>query len=239
VSLVQVIRELLGANPLVCNTLLLERGSQQEPHFDTFFMPSKTTNMMAASWIAIDRVTETNGPLYYYPKSHLIEPFLFSNGKISAVFAELETDAAKHIETIVKEYDLREERFLPEPGDVLIWHAQLLHGGSPIINKTETRCSLVTHYWTDIDFPDPAQRLDLGDGRWVLRKSHQPVINEKIYERVDALLATLSVSDALRSAVPSAFDARGYLARNQDLLNAGINPWEHFINHGRAEGRTW
>jgi ectoine hydroxylase-related dioxygenase (phytanoyl-CoA dioxygenase family) len=237
--LMQVLKALLGANPLVCNSLLFEWGSQQDAHFDTFFMPSRTRNMMAASWIAIDPVTETNGPLYYYPKSHLIEPYRFSHGKINAVFSELPTGAAAHIEHIVEHYGLKQERFLPQPGDVLIWHAQLLHGGSPIANPAETRCSLVTHYWTERDFPDADQRLDLGDDRWILRRGHQHVVDQESLAVVDAFLETLTVTDDMREAVPQSFDPRLYLARNQDVMRAGANPWEHYRTHGRDEGRVW
>jgi len=237
--LMQILRVLLGAHPLVCNSLLFERGSQQGAHFDTFFMPSKTPNMMAATWIALDRVTDTNGPLFYYPGSHLIPPYLFSHGRIEAIFSELETGAAAHIADIIERHHLKREVFKPEPGDVLIWHAQLLHGGSPIANPMETRRSLVSHYWTDVDFPEPEQRIDLGDERWVLRKSHQYVIDEDIMAEVDAFLATISASPQDVQAVPGTFDARKYLAWNQDVLRAGVDPWRHYREHGQAQGRVW
>ena len=53
---------------------------------------------------------------------------------------------------------------------------------------------------------------------------------------VDVFLATQDVADAMRAAVPELFDARLYLARNQDVLRAGVNPWLHYAAHGRAEG---
>ncbi len=238
-ELTKTLRTLLGANPLVCNSLFFEWGSQQYPHFDTFFMPSKTRNMMAASWIALDRVTKTNGPLYYYPKSHLIDPFVFSHGKTTAVFAELKTTAAGHIDQIIREHGLEKQTFEPEPGDVLIWHAQLLHGGSPILAQNERRRSLVTHYWTETDYPDPAQRIDLGQNRWLLRRPPQYVVDEEILAEVDAFLAILDPSDPHRAQAPAAFDPRRYLARNQDVLRAGESPWRHYMVHGRAEGRVW
>jgi ectoine hydroxylase-related dioxygenase (phytanoyl-CoA dioxygenase family) len=238
-ALVGVLKNLLGATPLVCNSLLFEWGSQQEAHFDTFYMPSPTPNMMAASWIAIDRVTETNGPLYYYPGSHLVEPFRFSHGRLNAILSELETDAAAHIDRIVRLHRLEKQIFMPEPGDVLIWHAQLLHGGSPILDPAEPRRSLVTHYWTETDFPDPARRLEVGPGRWVLRRDHQYVVDDAILGEIDAFLATLPADEAACAAVPDAFDARRYLARNQDVLRAGENPWRHYATHGRTEGRIW
>ena len=238
-ALIATLRTLLAANPLVCNSLFFEWGSQQYPHFDTFFMPSKTPNKMAAAWLALDQVTKTNGPLYYYPKSHLIDPFVFSHGKTTAVFAELKTTAADHIERIIEQHGLEKQFFLPEPGDVLIWHAQLLHGGSPILNPNERRRSLVTHYWTDLDYPDPAQRIDLGQNRWLLRRPPQYVTDEETLAEVDAFLATIHPTDDQRAATPESFDPRRYLARNQDVLRARESPWAHYMNHGRAEGRVW
>lgn len=238
-ALAGAVKQLLGATPLVCNSLFFEWGSQQYPHFDTFFMPSETPNMMAASWIALDPVTEANGPVYYYPKSHVIPPYRFSHGKINAIFSELETGAAAHIDAIVAEHGLQKMYFTGKPGDVLIWHAQLLHGGSPIADPTQTRRSIVTHYWTEVDFPAPEQRIELGPDRWVLRKPHQYVIDDAVLAKVDAFLATIAMTAEAQAAVPAAFDARRYLARNQDVLAARADPWVHYIEHGRREGRIW
>jgi phytanoyl-CoA hydroxylase len=237
-ALAGAIRSLLGARPLVCNSLLFEWGSQQYPHFDTFFMPSKTPEMMAAAWIALDPVTEKNGPLYFYPRSHLIAPYVFSHGQTTAIFAELKTGAARHIKQIVASHRLEPKLFLAAPGDVLIWHAQLLHGGTPIADRARTRRSLVTHYWTDLDYPDEAQRIDRGEERWVLRKRHEYVVDDEVLAEVDAFLSHLE-PHAAAEEVPSSFDPRRYLARNQDVLRACMDPWSHYLQHGRQEGRVW
>ena len=238
-ALVGAVKSLLGATPLVCNSLIFEWGSQQYPHFDTFFMPSETPNMMAASWIALDSVTAYNGPVYYYPKSHLIPPYRFSHGRINAVFSELATGAAAHIDAIVAEHGLEKRFFMAQPGDVLIWHAQLLHGGSRIADPTKTRRSIVTHYWTELDFPAPEQRIELEPDRWVLRKPHQYVIDDAVLAKVDGFLASCDVMAEMPPGVPASFDARRYLARNQDVLAAGANPWKHYVEHGQREGRIW
>ena len=64
--------------------------------------------------------------------------------------------------------------FLAEPGDVFIWHAQLLHGGSHIESVGLTRRSLVTHYFRAQDFPASAMKA-AGPGRYFLDRGHQPV----------------------------------------------------------------
>jgi phytanoyl-CoA hydroxylase len=225
--LVASLTQLLGSTPLVCNTLLFERSSQQTAHFDTFYMPSPTPNKMAAAWIAFDPVTDTNGPLVYYPKSHLIKPFRFSNGGITALEGEA-ADAERCIARIISEHGLEKVEFYPRPGDVLIWHAQLLHGGGSILNMHETRTSLVTHYWTALDYPDPAQHIVVGPGRLMLKKPHQRVPswtagNDKAVkpalEELDWLrgrIAAMEASTSWRITAP----LRG-LARTLYRLSAG------------------
>ena len=39
--------------------------------------------------------------------------------------------------------------------------------------------------------------------------------------------------------IPPDFDPAAYLLANPDLLMARVNPYKHFLNHGRAEGRSW
>lgn len=44
---------------------------------------------------------------------------------------------------------LEQKTFRPRKGDVLIWSADLVHGGSPVTDPSLTRKSLVGHYCPD------------------------------------------------------------------------------------------
>lgn len=232
------LKQLLGSTAVVCNTLLFERGSEQPAHFDTFYMPSPTRNKMAATWIAFDAVTDGNGPLVYYPKSHLIEPYYFTHGKTNAISSEM-PGVMRHIDRIVAEYGLEQKKFYPQPGDLLIWHAQLLHGGAPILDMAETRTSLVTHYWTKLDYPDPAQHIALDQERLILVKPHLNVVGKQVRAEVDAFLKGLNTPSEHRAVAPETFDPRGYLLHNLDVFRAGVDPYTHYAVHGRHEGRAW
>jgi len=151
--LAPILAELLEGFPMVCNTLNFEFGSQQDFHFDTFYMPSPTPNKMVASWIALEDATPDNGPLTYYPGSHKIPPYHFSNGSTIIVNEEMSL-FQDYIQTQIKQRELTPEVLMAEKGDLLIWHSQLFHGGSKINDKSKTRKSLVTHYFTNEDFPD-------------------------------------------------------------------------------------
>jgi len=171
--LAPILRDLLDGFPMVCNSLNFEFGSQQDYHFDTFYMPSPTPNKMVASWIALENATKENGPLSYYPGSHKIPPYLFSNGTTHAIPSEMD-QFKDYINAEIEQRSLKPETLLADKGDVLIWHSQLFHGGSPIIDKSKTRKSLVTHYFTNEDFPHLNPPKVCKDGGYMDRKA-QPV----------------------------------------------------------------
>ena len=158
-KLTAVIKQLLSGQPTVINTLSMEFGTQQPDHIDTFFMPPRVENKMLASWIALDKTHDDNGPLQFYPGSHKIPPYRFSHGKLNAVGNEMNA-FYQYIRPELKKRNIKPICFYAEPGDVLLWHAQLLHGGTPIKQMT-TRRSLVTHYF---------RKQDMLNRFWRLRK---------------------------------------------------------------------
>jgi len=149
--LYRVLRDLLQDKPLLCNTLNLEWGSQQELHFDSYYMTPVSVDGLLATWVALEDIDKDSGPLRYIPGSHKIPPYTFKkSGTRTADFAEL-PDALAYAEAEVKKRNLSEEVFLGEAGDVFIWHAQLLHGGATVGNSACTRKSIVSHFWRCCD----------------------------------------------------------------------------------------
>jgi phytanoyl-CoA hydroxylase len=144
---------LIGGTPMICNSLYFERGSQQPDHFDTFFMPPLTRNQMVASWIALEDVDPDAGPLRYYPGSHKIPPYRFSNGRYNLNLDE-KPQCTEYIEQQLINSGIEPLEFSAKKGDVFIWHAHLLHGGTSINNPSLTRKSLVTHYFCSEDWPE-------------------------------------------------------------------------------------
>jgi ectoine hydroxylase-related dioxygenase (phytanoyl-CoA dioxygenase family) len=175
-KLCQILAELLEGSPLVCNSLTFEKSSQQGFHFDTFYMPPPVKNKMLATWIALEDVHEDAGPLQYYPGSHKIPPYFFSDGKLNAKAEEM-PDFFKYIEPELQKRSLKSEVFSAKAGDVLIWHSQLFHAGAAIKDIRRTRKSLVTHYFRAADFSRHI-RVKVGPRRYYMNKSHQVLMNE-------------------------------------------------------------
>lgn len=164
----KVCAQLLDGDPMICNSLNFERGSQQPFHIDTWYMPPPVDNKMVVASIALDDVDADNGPMAYYPGSHLIPPYRFSTGRLNEVPAEMPLCTA-YLEREIKARGLEEVEFRGKSGDVFLWHAQLLHGGRPIRDMAKTRSSLVVHYWRAQDLPAEAVRVDPVAGAYLGR----------------------------------------------------------------------
>lgn len=152
---IQFLTAIFGDRPKAFQSLNFWNGSQQPMHKDSAYVKVDSNPMhLAATWLALEDVEGGAGELEYYVGSHRAPDFLF--GGIS-----------KWMESYVKEHDTflqslhrdartfghRRSSFLAKKGDVLIWHADLAHGGSKITKPASTRKSLVAHFTPASDEP--------------------------------------------------------------------------------------
>ena len=154
----RILTQLMGQVPIICNTLNLKFGSQQDFHTDSLYMTPLSGLNLIATWIALEDCHQDAGPLVYYPGSHKIRPFLSSNGRMTAIGNEM-VHYNEYMLNEIRRMGLEPQRFLPKAGDLLIWHSQLYHGGSPIIDKALSRKSLVTHYYSASDWSSSKIKL--------------------------------------------------------------------------------
>lgn len=164
-----VLRELLADEPVICNTLSLEYGSQQADHLDTLFMTPRTDGRLVATWMALEDVKADAGPLRYYPESNHIEPYRFRDGSFHVHGPEMDR-WSDYMAGQVDRHGLSETRFLAKRGDLFLWDAWLLHGGSEICTPGLTRSSLVTHFFTRSDCVALGSDLRPAPGGWWMRR---------------------------------------------------------------------
>jgi hypothetical protein len=149
-AIVRFLRIIFDDTPVLFQSLTFETGSQQALHLDTQFVVTSSPLEFAASWIALEDIQPGSGELMYLDGSHRVPEYLFS-GKYKnwSEKRDGEAQAAEwrsQLEHHAKRMGLEEKRFLPPKGDVLIWSADLAHGGSPVADASLTRNSLVGHY---------------------------------------------------------------------------------------------
>lgn len=181
-EIVTFLRIVFEDRPSPMSSLTFVRGSQQPVHADFAFVYKQTAlAMMAACWIPLEDVHPDSGPLVYYPGSHRVETFGFYDfGKGLICLSEEHGNDVMRVEEFsdwlldrIVAGGLEERVFLPKEGDVLIWHAALVHAGTPIKDATRTRYSLVGHYTSSAAMPSDHIKVredgapvcwDYGDG---------------------------------------------------------------------------
>jgi len=148
-AILDILQMLYDRTPIPFQTLNFCVGTQQRAHSDTIHFSSLPARFMCGVWVALEDITEENGPVFYYPGSHRLPEYDFSLIKSEAEtgsYAEY-SQYEDFIEKIVATEQLKEKKFLAKKGDCLIWSSNIIHGGSPLLNKDATRWSQVTHYF--------------------------------------------------------------------------------------------
>lgn len=143
----------LGTEVSLFQSINFHYGSNQKAHSDSIHMSTFPAGYLIAAWIALEDIQPGSGELEYYPGSHKL-PYLtnkhFQHGGNKYFLGKAPYDGYEaKVQEVIAEHELQSQRFLPRKGDVLIWHANLLHGGSPVKNKEQSRKSMVLHYYAN------------------------------------------------------------------------------------------
>lgn len=145
---------LFGGETSIYTSLYFERGSTQPLHRDTPYFTTRPEYTYFGMWLALEAADAENGCLVVLPGGHLTpEQDRAAFGR--AAYPDLAELPAVPLalfdayqDTIVDDCRARGLDPIMVPmgaGDVLIWHPQLPHGGSPIANGARSRNSLVVH----------------------------------------------------------------------------------------------
>lgn len=153
--IMDMLRVLYRREPIPFQTLNFPVGTQQRTHSDSIHFNSIPQRFMCGVWVALEDVRDDNGPLHYYPGSHKL-PFydlidLGLKGSDAKTVDEIYNNTYKHYEQrlseIIEAYGLKKATLNIPKGKAIIWSANLLHGGNPILTPGSTRHSQVTHYF--------------------------------------------------------------------------------------------
>ncbi|MFN3242604.1 MAG: phytanoyl-CoA dioxygenase family protein [Planctomycetota bacterium] len=119
----------------------------QHMHQDTAYVPVNSPMEMVGVWIALEDVQPGTGELQYFVGSHRIPEYRF-DGRWRRKRSDDPDDEPflRHVyeQSVAAGCEL--VRFLPKKGDVLVWHADLVHGGAQDGREGATRKSFVTHF---------------------------------------------------------------------------------------------
>ncbi len=152
-DLLHLLSFLLGKEVVPFQSMNFTVGSEQRAHSDSIHMTTEPPGYLIATWIALEDCPADAGPLFYYPGSHRLDfvstQHYDSGNTVLTIGANSNRHYEDKIESLIQEKKIEKQVFTPQRGDVLIWHANLLHGGSPILRPGATRRSMVCHYFAE------------------------------------------------------------------------------------------
>lgn len=151
--LLDLLSFLLGKPVVPFQSLSFVQGSEQRAHSDSIHMTTEPPGYLIATWTALEDCTEDGGPLFYYPGSHrlpyIMTPDYDSGNTRFTIGGNSNRRYEDRMEALIREHQMKKKLLLARRGDVLIWHANLLHGGSAIARPGATRRSIVCHYFAE------------------------------------------------------------------------------------------
>lgn len=152
-QLLELLSALLKGNAVLFQSINFLKGSEQETHSDSIHMTTYPLGGLLGVWIALEDIDEQNGPLHYYPGSHKLPYYLnkdYNNEGNKLFIGDKDYDSyEKMLEEKITALQLKKETLKIKKGDLLIWHANLLHGGEKHLDKQRTRKSMVLHYYNE------------------------------------------------------------------------------------------
>ena len=152
-NLKQLLSTLMGGKAKLFQSINFLMGSEQDTHSDSIHMTTYPLGGLLGVWIALDDITLENGPLHYYIGSHKLPYYLNRDYGNEGTYFTLGSKGYEAYEEMIakkiEEHKIEKTVFLAKKGDLLIWHANLFHGGNKHIDKTQTRKSMVLHYFNE------------------------------------------------------------------------------------------
>lgn len=141
---------LYGEPPLAFQSLLFTWGTEHSIHADNTYIVCDPPCTLMASWIALEDIEPGTGELAYYPGSHRHPLYLFKDGRIEWRHQEdgkpVHVDYTRFLQERADRIDGPPRLFHARAGDVIIWHANLVHYGTAVTRPEHTRRSLLAHY---------------------------------------------------------------------------------------------
>ncbi len=175
-EILSLLRTLYRREPIAMQTLNFSRGTEQKPHSDSFHFCSIPLGFMCGVWIALEPVDDDNGPVVYYPRSHKL-PYLdhlhFRLSGSEQKSHEMYPVYEEGLRRLLERSGLAPQRLTLPRGKALLWAGNLVHGGSPVRDRSRTRHSLVTHYYFEDCLYYQPQRSDpfLGRVEWLDKRN--------------------------------------------------------------------
>jgi phytanoyl-CoA hydroxylase len=149
--LIDVLAGIAGEPVLAFQSQGFIRGSGLRIHRDSNFLVVDKSESVIGVWLALEDIEEGMGELVYYPGSHHFPAYEMSEGSLQRVRdpGQMSYSNDEYIDYLydqIRLNRLEDKHFTAKKGDCLVWHADMVHAGSPVTRVGSTRYSFVTHF---------------------------------------------------------------------------------------------
>jgi hypothetical protein len=143
-------------------------STERNWHQDDYLNPPTVTGWYAAVWIALDQIHPDAGPFEYIAGSHRwpivrrekLFDYLDPEERTKLSWPKTSEEIlVPLLERKIEESGCVTQRFVANKGDVLIWHAHLVHRGSRPRNSKLLRKALIAHFTSIYRLVDAPQIL--------------------------------------------------------------------------------
>lgn len=143
--------KVFDSQPLPCQTLTYVFGSEQDFHQDTVHLTPFPAGYMCGVWVALEDIQADSGELVIIPGSHRLTRVYRDTVNCGPVrggnWAEFGDKVNSFWEKLRQDSGLNELVYRPARGSILVWHENLMHGGSKRRNPELSRRAIVSHYF--------------------------------------------------------------------------------------------
>jgi len=242
-KILDILEIIFKKKPIPFQTLNFYKGTEQKLHSDQIHFCSEPENLMCGVWIALEDITMEKGPLIYYPGSHKME--FMNMQKLNLKIGDYPS-YEKKIEEIIEKSDFKPKYGLIKKGDVIIWHANLIHGGYKRIDDL-TRMSMVIHYffegtkyWTPLN-SSLNNRVYRNEKDFVNQKFRNiPSTQDLIKDNSDILKSDVDPVLQRVKIKNESLWVKYYKKKYNDLSNlSDIEAIKHYYTHGIHENREF
>lgn len=252
-----LLSRLYGRPAFAFQTLNFPVGTGQPLHRDSYHFGTHPDRFVCGVWVALEDVDLGNGPPVDVPGSHAWPVYGCADAGTNAAAPHDEAAQARRMLTVWSaSVSARGAEVRPRcvrQGQALLWAAHLIHGGDKQRDRARTRWSQLTHYTFDGCCHYAPARSEPFFGRIQFREVRDIATGRRIPQQLAGEELPRDVINGLRPrpadardeevnrrlGLPEGFDPEVYLRLNPDVRAAGLNPRQHYLDHGRHEGRAW
>lgn len=154
-KVLETLRFLYDREPFAFSTINFTNPTSQPLHSDTIHFNSYPKGWMVGVWVAFEDCGISNGTLRVVKGSHKWKEYDYNS--INVIHPDFREDGEKKsyrdydqfIRKLVIAKNAKEEAVDLRKGQAIIWSANLLHGGTPVLDDKVTRRSQAIHYFFD------------------------------------------------------------------------------------------